>query len=240
MNKVDRTLNDPEHRLGTDTPIERTSADRRRDFFWGVLATLSLLGVLYFTGIYQSLLYQKTSETAERPVVESMINEEVITVPLNVIIFRNDESMGSTRSVEGVENMIVNANNVWHQANIDFTTVALTEVQKNDDELIEFQYKPGDFITTLEEFDSNVINVFLVRTLQGINGISYGGLRTVSVADKTTVYDFRALAHEIGHQLGLDHRDDDDLHLMTQGANGFVLDINEMITAREEAELFST
>ena len=74
------------------------------------------------------------------------------------------------------------------------------------------------FVQKLDEYNRDDINVLLVSNLQGINGISYGGLRTISIADKTTVYDFRALAHEIGHQLGLDHRDDDDLRLMTQGA----------------------
>ena len=62
-----------------------------------------------------------------------------------------------------------------------------------------------NMVSDIVGFDEATINVFLVGNLGGINGIAFGGLNSVAVADYTTVYDFRALAHEIGHILGLHH-----------------------------------
>ncbi|MCH7911244.1 MAG: zinc metallopeptidase [Candidatus Hydrogenedentes bacterium] len=54
---------------------------------------------------------------------------------------------------------------------------------------------------SIEEFNRSNINVFLLGNLKGINGISFTGSNAVALADYTTVYDFRALAHEVGHAI---------------------------------------
>ena len=68
--------------------------------------------------------------------------------------------------------------------------------------------------------------------------MAFGGLRSVAIADYTTVYDFRALAHEIGHLLGLSHVPVDRNLLMYQGANGSELSLEEIMRAREIAPRF--
>ena len=58
------------------------------------------------------------------------------------------------------------------------------------------------------------------------------------VADETTVYDFRATSHEIGHVLGLSHVGPVS-RLMARGVNGFNLIEFEIEVARNKAlELF--
>ena len=87
---------------------------------------------------------------------------------------------------------------------------------------------PGVFIRSIDEVDPLTINVFLTRNLWGINGIAYTGLYTVAVADYTSVYDFRVLAHEVGHMLGLEHVLESDGRLMYREANGFALSPQEI------------
>ena len=55
----------------------------------------------------------------------------------------------------------------------------------------------------------------------------------MAVADYTTVYDFRVLAHEIGHLLGLSHVPVDRNRLMYQGANGSELSLEEIMRSLE-------
>ena len=97
---------------------------------------------------------------------------------------------------------------------------------------------PRAVINNLQNFDLESINVLLVGNLGGINGVSFGGLNTVAVADYTTVFDFRALAHEVGHSLGLSHVSKSSGQLMYQGANGFNISIEEIETARVGTERF--
>ena len=92
---------------------------------------------------------------------------------------------------------------------------------------------------TIDAFSPATINVFLVGNLGGINGISFGGLSSVAVADYTTVYDFRALAHEVGHTLGLSHVPEVRGRLMYQGANGSLLSSKEIQRARIGAQTFN-
>ena len=54
------------------------------------------------------------------------------------------------------------------------------------------------------------------------------------VADRTTVFDFRANSHEIGHVLGLQHIGPVN-RLMASGVNGFDLTDEEIEIARRNA-----
>ena len=60
------------------------------------------------------------------------------------------------------------------------------------------------------------------------------------VADITTVNDFRATAHEIGHLLGLNHTAPDRGRLLYRGANGTKLNEQEVLISRQRALLLET
>jgi len=101
-----------------------------------------------------------------------------------------------------------------------------------------FIENPRAFIAMVEAYDATTINVFLMGGLGGANGLSFGGINSVAVADYTSVYDFRALAHEIGHTLGLGHVEGNRDKLMFRGANGVVLSPEEIMRSRATAAHF--
>jgi len=201
----------------------------------GVVALVTILGLLYISGVYQSFLYQRTPSTAEQERVESIFDAEMIILPLRVFVFSNDESLGSLRSREDVERLVLNAGVVWDQADIKLGIENLFFLEASDPEIETFLRNPGAFIVSLPDYNSGIISVFLARSLGGLNGIAFGGLRAIAVADFTTVYDFRAFAHEIGHVLHLNHTPLDRGRLMFRGANGVSLTPGEIIQARRTA-----
>jgi hypothetical protein len=82
--------------------------------------------------------------------------------------------------------------------------------------------------------NDNAIHVYYVRDLAGANGWTVGA-RHVAVADVTTVDDFRATAHELGHLLGLGHTADNETSLMASGRNGVKLSEEEIAQIRNYA-----
>jgi len=203
-----------------------------------IVALAVIIGFVYISGVYQYLFYQRTPSSVEQQEVVSEIDAQNLSVPLTVFVIVNDGSRGSERSEEDVQRLLENAARVWEQANIDLEIRNTHFLEQTEGEIELLFVAPSLFIQNVDEFDSSTINVFLIGNLNGLNGIAFGGLRAVAVADYTSVYDFRALAHEIGHVLDLDHVREDAGRLMYQGANGFTLSLGEIMRAREAAERF--
>lgn len=196
-----------------------------------ILALATIFGLLYASGAYQYFFYRRTPVTVGQDPTESLLEEEILTVPLTVFILRNNERDGSHRSREDVMHLIENADGIWRQADIQLVVASIFFLEKSDAQLSLFFTNPAAFVATIEDFDPRTINVFLLGNLKGINGISLGGLHAVAVADYTTVYDFRVLAHEVGHALSLSHTKENGA-LMYQGANYFDLTAEEIIQSR--------
>ena len=201
----------------------------------GILALAVLLGLVYLSGLDQYFFYQRTPAGVQQEPVVSAVDAEEILVPLSVFILRNTEGNGSERTKPEVMVLVEKASQIWEQANIELEIKTIQELERTDDEIALLLDSPRMFLERVEGFNPSVINVFLAEKLRGINGIAFGGLSSVAVADYTTVYDFRALAHEVGHILGLDHVQNVQL-LMHQGANGFDLSLREVLRARENAK----
>lgn len=225
-----------------DVDTQEEKEEGRRVIFrvvQGILAVLLVIAFVYSSGLYQRFFYQRTSSLTKQELLESAIDAETILLQLTVFVLRNEESNGSKRSQKDVLRLIEEASTIWEQAAIELTIQKIVELQKSDREIDVLLDSPHLFVQNVEEFAPDTVNVFLTENLRGINGIAFGGLRTVAVADYTTVYDFRALAHEVGHVLSLSHVQGDRGRLMYRGANGFLLSVDEITRAREAAQRFS-
>lgn len=236
-NDFDRPLSDfdDDHDLFDDEP-------KGRPRWFKLVGLLVVAGLIYITGVQQALFYRRTPLGTPQEETESIIGAETVIVHLRVFVFRNDGNFGSSRTLEDIRQMVVNASVIWDQGDIDLVVDRIIELDATDAEIGIFLSNPGLFISGLEDYDPEAINVFLAKSLagtRGVNGLAFGGIRATAVADFTTVYDFRVFAHEIGHILGLHHVPNDQSRLMYRGANGFGLIVSEAITAREFASEFS-
>ena len=203
----------------------------------GVVALVVISGLLYISGIYQFFIYQRTPPSLNQAEIVSRVDAQTLSIPLTIFIITCNESYGSIRSEENALHLVENASRIWDQAGITLTIKNIYTISKSDGEMKIFSDTPAVFIQNIDEFDEATINVFLVGNLGGINGIAFIGLYSVAVADYTTVYDFRALAHEVGHILGLDHVSGSREQLMYRGANGFELSLVEIERARFKARI---
>ena len=201
----------------------------------GIVAFIVLVGLLYISGVYQYFLYQRTPSSVNQVEVVSRVDAQTLTLPLTIFIITGSKPYGSIRSEENALRIVENASRIWDQAGITLTIKNIYTISKSDEEIKVFSDTPAEFIQNIDEFDEATINVFFVGNLGGINGIAFGGLGSVAVADYTTVYDFRALAHEVGHMLGLNHVDGSRGQLMYRGANGFELSLVEIERTRLQA-----
>lgn len=204
-----------------------------------IVSILLILGLLNIFSLRNFFLYRITSPLIQQEGVEIKVDAEILQVPLNIIVLTTaEEGYGSKRNRESVLSLIENAGKIWEQSGIKLVIKNIHFEEKNNAFLSKLYQNPKLIINNLQNFDNRSINILLVRGLGGINGVSFGGLNTVAVADYTTVYDFRTLAHEVGHTLGLSHADGSRGQLMYRGANGFNLSIEEIEIARNNAKVY--
>ena len=219
--------------------LEKVEASISSRILRGVLAIVVLGGLLYVPGVYHYFFYQRTPLSIQQTPVESRIDAETLTVPLTIFIILAVEPYGSVRSKENAANLVENASRIWDQAGIVLDIKNIYEIERTREEVRIFYSSPHEFFRNVNKFDPTTINSFLVGNLNGINGLAFGGVRSIAVADYTTVYDFRAFAHEIGHILGLNHVSGSRGQLMYRGANGFNLSLEEIERARLSAQEFN-
>jgi len=167
-------------------------------------------------------------------------SSEQIIIPIKAHIVKDSSGLyTSFRSEENIINLFNEVNRIWSQADIYFSVeeIVLSEVTVNAvPDSINGNYLE---LYNHENFDNSKINVFFTQSLNNINGIALVGINSALVADFTTVNDFRATSHELGHILGLGHVGPAD-RLMARGRNGELLVEEEILITRENAiELLS-
>lgn len=216
---------------------EKGIPDTFRKVIKSVVAFMVIAGLVYFSGIYQFLFYKETHPGITERDLESLLDAERIVLPAQAFIFENDESLGSNRDSDDIERMFLNADIIWRQANISFDLEDISHIELKDNEIRNFLNSPQNIVSGFDAYDPEKISVFFMRSLEGINGIAFPGLRIAAVADLTSIYDFRVLAHEIGHLLGLGHHYTDRNMLMHESTNGVKLNFDEIKTSRKRALL---
>jgi len=183
----------------------------------------------------QTFEYQTVSQDPGPSPVERLPE---LRVPIVLHPVRNSGAASTSRSNENILDVFKISQVIWEQADVRFDVIVQDIIlnkalQKNISE--EFY---GALNNTIHPTD-NRIHIFFVNSLHGTNGIAFGS-QLALVADVTTVNDFRATAHEIGHLLGLKHIFDSRARLMYQGVNGTNMTEEEIEIVRTRAiELYN-
>ena len=169
----------------------------------------------------------------------------LLTVPVRVHLVHSttERELNTTLSKADVRRIFGRVERIWSQAGIRF------EIESISDESIKEHPRAGHenearwLAETMprERMLAHGINVFYVKEIT-MNGIWTGGL--VVVKDSARLRQIpggveeplqRVTAHEIGHALGLVHRQD-VTNLMASGTTGFSLNEAEIQIARQTAE----
>ena len=169
----------------------------------------------------------------------SEIKQNLLLIPVDLYIIKYDnKSLSSARDEENINEVFRKVNDIWSQANIKVYVEEIKEMIVDEESNYYDLNLLLEYMTESGNYDPNRINAYFAKTLHGSNGIALLGNR-IMVADETTVYDFRATSHEIGHVLGLQHVRPVS-RLMARGVNGFELNDEEIEVARNNAlALFS-
>lgn len=172
-------------------------------------------------------------------------SDAVLVLPVSVHLMRSQahERLQSTLTEEEVRAIFEEVNKIWAQAGIRFEVDAIAPLQANDPPSKRWFVRDRNWVKSAIPsggFRSKAVDVCFVKDM-GPNGFFYG--EPVVVCEKP---DFtkvkggaknpvaRVAAHELGHVLGLQHRQD-HTNLMASARNGFSLNNQEIKDARKRA-----
>ena len=182
------------------------------------------------------LLSTSTTQGADEP------STLIIPVRIHLVHADHDAALTTTLTELDIHRIMGKVNTIWAQAHIRFTIESLgkTEALKSSKES-----DPGTFGSVIELMPKNRllekgINIFYVKELTP-NGFYSQGL--VFVKDTARLAEVpggldepipRVTAHEIGHALSLQHRQE-VTNLMASGKSGFLLNEAEITATRAVA-----
>jgi hypothetical protein len=166
------------------------------------------------------------------------LDEDTIVLPVKLHLLRDAENMQTTlRNQENVRNIFVQVNRIWEPAKIYFKVKQIVYDDIQADAVFDSINADRTILPAVTSFDNRVINIYFAKTI-GANGIAISPYALI--ADITSVNDFRATSHELGHLLGLGHDGINRTRLMYQGVNGETLTETEIAIAQENARILKT
>ena len=184
----------------------------------------------------------------DRPVVE----DEFVVIPLRVHILSASElpEIDCRLSDGDVERILKKVNGIWHKAGIHWGLESLVrEPAANPDRFVRLREIAGraslEFYRILmprESRGQEVVNLYYVHELP-VNGVWLGSEAVVKETASLQAVEGgidepipRASAHELGHSLGLPHRQA-RTNLLASGTTGTSLNATEIALARDQARI---
>jgi hypothetical protein len=173
--------------------------------------------------------------------------EHLLVVPAEVHLLQSphSRSVGTTLHEKDVARIISKANRIWHQAGIVLDVTAVTKPAAVSDTMLPDAPLASGSVRVLrpkETRTEGTLHIFFVRSMD-VNGI-YTGRDGIFVQQEARLREVeggideplpRITSHEIGHALGLRHRQD-RTNLMASGTTGTLLNEEEIATARAVAK----
>lgn len=169
----------------------------------------------------------------------------MITLPVKVHLVHSAAHPGlqSTLQAADVRAIFAEVNAIWQQGGIRFELKGVDAVQALDIAPRRWLQRDRDWVKSAlptQQFSLAAIDLCIVRKM-GPNGFFYGEPVVVSETPEFTKVKggadnavARVTAHELGHVLGLQHRED-RTNLMASGRNGISLNQEEIQAARQRA-----
>jgi len=188
------------------------------------------------------LLFALTLAHAENPAGAKL---PVITLPVRVHLVQSETmpEMHTTLVEADIRRIFGKVNSVWAQAGIqfEFESIGPTHaVAPKPETPTQSEYVRIKAMIPKERLSNGAIDVCYVKQVKP-NGFYAGEL--IVVKDTASLREVpggldeplpRVTSHEIGHALGLAHRQD-TTNLMASGTTGFSLNETEIATARAKA-----
>ena len=205
-----------------------------RNIFWtigkAILALMLVWGLVYFSGIRQYFFFRETPSDIEVPQMERVLDVEQKTILVDVFLVR-EEILGSDREEASIRSMINNSSSILSQAGIDLEIDKIMNLDLERGEVSEL-IGGGFYLIDLSE---ERINIILVKTLGELNGLAYPNQNVAIMPDYLAGRDYRTLTHEVGHILGLGHKDD-QRYVMNQGSYGLLFSKEEVKIIRDRLD----
>ena len=201
--------------------------------------------ILYLRFILNT--YQ-TPQDAIQIEMPSILNNPKIKISAIAYRITSPNSIKTYRDEENIYNIAKKASSILNQADIE---IEIEDIKNVDVDLKSFK-EDGSFrkqlfkyFNNLSDFNDGTIRIIFIKRNPRFNFIQAGGTSykedgMAYVIDRYYSDDFRVLAHEIGHLLGLSHHEGSDFvnesseYLMSGGLH---LTKEEIETAYKNAEL---
>ncbi|MCB1209045.1 MAG: matrixin family metalloprotease [Verrucomicrobiales bacterium] len=171
--------------------------------------------------------------------------EPVLTLPIRVHLMQSEANpaMHTTLVEADVRRIVEKVNRIWSQAGIQFEIESIQATQAialQPSLRLKPEFDRVKAMVPKESLSAAAIDIAYVKTVTP-NGFYYG--EPIVVKDTAKLREVeggldeplpRVTSHEIGHALGLKHRQN-ETNLMQSGTTGFSLNDEEITIARQKA-----